>query len=434
MKYTLLLISWITTAAMGQSLPFLLGGIQVNEPNHTAWVEGLEDAGMNTVAVTAYAKQGDWNSDHLWWEAEEPSVVAEMVAAKAAGLRVVFIARVALDHAFAANAHYWHGSIMPRTPQQLESWFAQYTSFVMKWARICDSLEVDVFGIGSEMRVLAATVPTQDIPRLEGFFLNPLLRSAYLGTRWQHRKEIEASPWWQAQNRGAFYPQVRQEVHAQQQWAREVTYWGERHRIARLNERRGQQEALWRSLIAQVRTVYTGQLTYAANFDNFHRVGFWDALDMVGINAYFPLTESEALPTTEALAARWAQLGVEVQQVQAQLQVPNHPVLFTELGYIRRAGTLIAPWSGFGYSIRPKGTFGHTFHLWSAQPQRLQDRARAVSGLAQTHHQHWPQLAGILYWKLTTLPSMGAIEPFALVLGTDDPLEAALREFTPPLE
>ena len=63
----------LLAAGVGAEEPFLLGGIQVNEPDHERWVATLEQVGMNTVAVTVYAHQGDWASDHLWWADEEPA-------------------------------------------------------------------------------------------------------------------------------------------------------------------------------------------------------------------------------------------------------------------------------------------------------------------------------------------------------------------------
>ncbi len=55
-----------------------------------------------------------------------------------------------------------------------------------------------------------------------------------------------------------------------------------------------QNTSSWRDLIAQVRTVYSGSLAYAANWgtglaDEKNRITFWDALDIVGIDAYYPL-------------------------------------------------------------------------------------------------------------------------------------------------
>ena len=50
-------------------------------------------------------------------------------------------------------------------------------------------------------------------------------------------------------------------------------------------------EALWRGIIAKVRAVYPdGQLTYSTNplTDETSAVPFWDALDFIGVDPYFP--------------------------------------------------------------------------------------------------------------------------------------------------
>ena len=43
----------------------------------------------------------------------------------------------------------------------------------------------------------------------------------------------------------------------------------------------------WQSLIAKIKTVYTGKLTYAANWDEFKRVPFWNELDFIGCRCIF---------------------------------------------------------------------------------------------------------------------------------------------------
>ncbi len=50
-----------------------------------------------------------------------------------------------------------------------------------------------------------------------------------------------------------------------------------------------QREADWRRVIARVRAEFSGPLTYSANFDDWQTIGFWDALDFIGVSAYFPL-------------------------------------------------------------------------------------------------------------------------------------------------
>ena len=127
---------------------------------------------MNTVAVTVYAKQGDWDSTNLWWEQEEPWVIAEARAARRRGLDVVLVLRVALDHAFERNKFFWHGMIMPDSDQALDLWFDRYSDYVLKWARIADEEGIDVLAIGSELNSLTNTVPVDELPALEEYWSN----------------------------------------------------------------------------------------------------------------------------------------------------------------------------------------------------------------------------------------------------------------------
>lgn len=69
-------------------------------------------------------------------------------------------------------------------------------------------------------------------------------------------------------------------------------------------------EGRWRSLIAAIREHFHGALTYAANYDEFESIPFWDALDYIGIDAYFSLaTPDDPSPSTDALASAWTDRG-----------------------------------------------------------------------------------------------------------------------------
>ena len=53
-------------------------------------------------------------------------------------------------------------------------------------------------------------------------------------------------------------------------------------------------EENWRSIIEAVRAIFTkpDSLTYAANWGEEERaIRWWDALDYIGIDAYYPLTK-----------------------------------------------------------------------------------------------------------------------------------------------
>lgn len=85
----------------------------------------------------------------------------------------------------------------------------------------------------------------------------------------------------------------------------------------------------WFMLIADVRKVYKGKICYAANWDNFQNIPFWDELDFIGINAYFPLSQKNT-PDIQELMNGWN----DKKEVLAALsQTHGKPIVFTEFGY-----------------------------------------------------------------------------------------------------
>jgi hypothetical protein len=102
----------------------------------------------------------------------------------------------------------------------------------------------------------------------------------------------------------------------------------------------------WLTIIAGVRAVYHGPLTYAANWGKrstdaeYQQIGWWDKLDYIGIDAYFPLS-GKPTPTAAVLQAGWLTYTDPwgdtyhwkdaITAVQARWQ---RPVLFTEVGYL----------------------------------------------------------------------------------------------------
>ena len=99
-------------------------------------------------------------------------------------------------------------------------------------------------------------------------------------------------------------------------------------------------EADWRALIARVRSLYHGRLTYSANFDTYKGLGFWDALDFIGVSAYFALSEAQD-PTSAQLAQGWARALGPLEGLSLRYR---KAVLLTEVGYPAVAGAAAAPW------------------------------------------------------------------------------------------
>lgn len=127
-------------------------------------------------------------------------------------------------------------------------------------------------------------------------------------------------------------------------------------------------EAQWRALITRVRGVFAGRLIYSANWDHFPHVGFWDALDAIGMNAYHPITTQEA-PTTAALVAAWRQLRPGLLLWPALL---GKPLIFTEVGYPSVRGGAARPYDFGGEGPADVEAQARAFRAfieaWSGQP------------------------------------------------------------------
>src|SRR6202795_3222874 len=73
----------------------------------------------------------------------------------------------------------------------------------------------------------------------------------------------------------------------------------------------------WRKIIAAVRAVYHGKVTYGANWNEYAEVKFWDALDYIGVLAYFPLTKT-ADPSASEIGAAWEKRSTELEKFSKQ--------------------------------------------------------------------------------------------------------------------
>jgi autotransporter-associated beta strand protein len=107
------------------------------------------------------------------------------------------------------------------------------------------------------------------------------------------------------------------------------------------------QETLWRNLITSVRTHYSGPLTYSANWGNpavGSTINWWNAVDYMGIDAYYPLT-GVSNPTPAQLQSAWTTRAAQIDSYHNSIN-PNQPLLFTESGYQNYDGTNIAPYNG----------------------------------------------------------------------------------------
>src|SRR5688572_3862255 len=99
-------------------------------------------------------------------------------------------------------------------------------------------------------------------------------------------------------------------------------------------------ETEWRAMIARVRTIYRGPVTYGANFDEVFDVPFWDAVDWIGVSAYFPLVDDPS-PDREALIRAWQPILARLERLSIE---EKRPIVFTEIGYRSVDGAAWRQW------------------------------------------------------------------------------------------
>jgi len=100
--------------------------------------------------------------------------------------------------------------------------------------------------------------------------------------------------------------------------------------------------ARWLDIIKDIRGVYKGPITYAANWDEYEVVSFWSEVDYIGIDAYFPLTDKNNPPLAELIAA-WENHANTLEKWLETSKL-NKPVIFTEIGYDTVEGCNKHPW------------------------------------------------------------------------------------------
>ena len=169
------------------------------------------------------------------------------------------------------------------------------------------------------------------------------------------------------------------------------------------------EELRWRELITGtggITSIYTGPLVYAANHTYTNTVMFWDALDYIGIDAYYALATTTTA-TVDDFKMGWT---APVSFLENLSQEWNRPIIFTEIGYRSIDGAGMAPWA---YEGNPA--------------LDLQEQADLYQAFFETVYQE-PWFAGVFLWSWDTNPMQGGpcdrgYSPL------DKPAEEVLRKF-----
>ena len=156
-----------------------------------------------------------------------------------------------------------------------------------------------------------------------------------------------------------------------------------------------------KSMVARVRAVYSGLLTYDMHYDALISADFYDPgsthlwedldLDIVGISAWFPLVDSR--PTTVLSVARLQASYEQIFQdylLPLAARNPDRPIVFLEYGAI---DAVEAP--AGGAALRP-------FVFTDANGNGLDDgretQANMFQALLNTMEQHPGVLNGVFFW------------------------------------
>lgn len=132
----------------------------------------------------------------------------------------------------------------------------------------------------------------------------------------------------------------------------------------------------WKALISEIRKVYSGPITYAANWDVYREFDFWEDLDAIGVNAYFPIDRDH-----------WKKWKVQMKSFSDKT---GKPVIFTEFGYRSVEATRKKPWEG-----------------WQDRPVSEKEQKEALELLLKTFwtrdESSW--FKGGFLWKWHLIPS-----------------------------
>ena len=215
------------------------------------------------VCVLPYAfakKEGlEIIDDHprQWWGETTSGIASTIQHAQDHDLKVLV-----KPHLWMSDGSYT-GHFRLTLDQNWEIWEKNYRKYILTYARIADSMEVEMFCVGNELKIFVAERPQ--------FFSD---------------------------------------------------------------------------LVDSIRTFYQGKLVYGSNWDDYQTVPFWGKLDYIGINAYFPLVDSET-PKVDELILKWAPIKKDIHKC---FKKNWRPIIFTEFGYRSINHTADRPWESYGHS------------------------------------------------------------------------------------
>lgn len=279
------LISFILVSCFGQSqrnsqtdLNEKQKGIHVFGRIDSTSFEPLAKNNMNWITMVPWGYQADFDSpevghhrgDSAERQRRDSSWVSRIKMAQAAGFKVFLKPHIWIHD---PSEGKWRSDIYPTNEENWELWKTSYIDFILRYAKIAEQTNSEMFCIGTELT----------------------------------RLSIEKS-------------------------------------------------LFWETLIPKIKEVYSGKITYAANwYQEYENITFWDKMDYIGIQAYFPLSENEN-PTVKEISKGWDKHISKIGSLQKKF---DKAVLFTEIGYKSTTDSATKPWEWMDYSDENNQKLSH---------------------------------------------------------------------------
>lgn len=239
--------------------PKMNGASLVNPPREiqTVKMAELKKINVDWVAIIPYAfaqagaPEITFNHERQWWGERTEGTKILITQARECGMKIMLKPHVWV------RGEGWTGDFTLNSESDWKIWEKDFSEYILHFAALADSLDVELLCIGTEYRIPARERPD-----------------------------------------------------------------------------------FWRKLIGEVRQIYSGKITYASNWDNFMNISWWDAVDYIGVDAYFPLVEN-VNPTAEQLVRGWKPIVDELEYFSEKW---DKPILFTEYGFQSMDGAAGRHW------------------------------------------------------------------------------------------
>jgi hypothetical protein len=141
----------------------------------------------------------------------------------------------------------------------------------------------------------------------------------------------------------------------------------------------------WLGIIAAVRPIFTGLLTYAAhNLEEAQAVPFWQKLDAIGVTLYPPLGEDLDR------GRRRAVMNETAERLDVLSKIEGKPLIVAEIGLRSARGAALKPWESAEERV--------------AEPDMELQAAVMADWLEALDR---PSVQGVLVWRWFTDPKAG---------------------------